>query len=111
MNPSLAKKINNAVPFPCFSAETGQDTMKEVQGASNAENTSLKAVKTILNTVVSEYADYPGHIFSNEASEKISEKTLRVWEVRKPDSDKKEEEMCPPSRKLRRAAELYGNKD
>ena len=49
--------------------------MKEVQGASTVENTSLKSARTTLSTVVNDYADYQDHILSNEASEKISEKT------------------------------------
>ena len=40
LNPKLDnKKSDKAVPFLCFSTETGQDTMKELQGASTAENT------------------------------------------------------------------------
>ena len=34
-------------------------------------------------------------------------KTLSLWDVTKQDSDENEDEMSPPSRKLRRAAELY----
>ena len=55
--------------------KTGQDTTKEVQGASTVENISLKSARTIFSTVVNEYAGYQDHIFSNEASEKKSEKT------------------------------------
>ncbi|XP_075253306.1 uncharacterized protein LOC142345105 [Convolutriloba macropyga] len=35
------KKSDQAVPFACFSTDTGQDAMKEVQGASSVENTSI----------------------------------------------------------------------
>ena len=49
--------------------------MKEVQGESTVENTSLRSARTTLSTVVNEYADYQDHIFSDKASEKISEKT------------------------------------
>ena len=127
------KKIDKAVPFSCFSTETGQDTMKVVQGATTVENTSLKSARTILSTVVNGYTDYQDLISSNEASEKISEKlpsnvsnrnivhkrlsreglllsiTLSVWDVKKPDSDENEDKMCPPSCKFRRTAELYSN--
>ena len=37
-----------------FFCETELDTMKEVQGESTVENTSLKSAKTILSTVVNE---------------------------------------------------------
>ena len=69
------KRSDKAVPFSCFSTETGQDTMKEVQGASAVENTSFKSARSILSTVVNDYTDCHDHILSNEASEKISEKT------------------------------------
>ena len=69
------KKLDSAVPFPCFSTETGQDTLEAVQGASTVENTPLKSARTILSTIVNEHADYWDHILSNEAKEKISEKT------------------------------------
>ena len=49
--------------------------MKVVQGATTVENTSLKSARTILSTVVNDYTDYEDLISSNEASEKISEKT------------------------------------
>ena len=49
--------------------------MKAVQGASTVENTSLKSAITILDTVVNDYTDYKDQILSNEATEKISEKT------------------------------------
>ena len=42
------KKFDKAVPFSCFSTETGQDTMKEVQGASTVENTSFKSAEPSL---------------------------------------------------------------
>ena len=75
LNPKLDnKKSDKAVHFSCFSTETGQDTMKEVQGASTVENTSFKSTRTILSTVVNDYTDHQDHILSNEASEKISEK-------------------------------------
>ena len=57
------KKLDRAVTFLCFPTETGQDTLKEVQGASTVENTSLKFARTILKTVFNEYADYQDHIF------------------------------------------------
>ena len=76
LKPKLViKKSDKAVPFSCFSTETEQDTMKEVQGASTVENISFKSVRTILSTVVKDYKVYQDHILSNEASEKISEKT------------------------------------
>ena len=76
LNPKLDnKKSDKAVPFSCFSTETGQDTIKEVQGASTVENTSFKSARTILSTVVNDYTDFQDHILSNKASEKISEKT------------------------------------
>ena len=59
-----SKNCNKAVPFSCFTTETGQDTMKEVEGASTVENTSLKSAKTILRKVVNECADNQDHIFS-----------------------------------------------
>ena len=37
--------------------------MKEVQGASNVENTSLKSARAILSKVVGEGADYQDHTF------------------------------------------------
>ena len=75
-NPKLDnKKFDKAVPFLCFSTETGQDTMKEVQGASTVEINSFKSARTILSTLVNDYTDYQDHILSNDASEKISEKT------------------------------------
>ena len=64
------KKIDKAVPFSFSSTETGQNTKKEEQRASTVENESLKSAKTILSTVVNEYADYQDHIFYNEASKK-----------------------------------------
>ena len=69
------KKSDQAVPFAWFSTDTGQDALKEVQGASSVENTSTKSARTILSTVLNDYTDYQDHILSNEASEKISEKT------------------------------------
>ena len=76
LNPKLDnKKSGRAVSFLCFSTETGQDTMREVQGASTVENTSTKSARTILSTVVNDYTDYQDLILPNEAIEKISEKT------------------------------------
>ena len=49
--------------------------MKEVQGASTVENTSLKSAETILTKVLDECADNQDHIFSHDAIEAISEKT------------------------------------
>ena len=133
LNPKLNKKSDKAVPFSCFSTKTGQDTIKEVQGASTVEKMSFKSTKTILSTVVNNYADYQDHILSNVASEKKSEKTSVKSEQpasctkktvkrrapavnnpegvgsKNPDGDENEEKMCPPSCKLRRAAELYSN--
>ena len=68
------KKSDTAVFFSCFSTETGQDTMKDVQGASTVENTSLKSAITILGTVVNDCTDYQDHILSNEAIEKYLKK-------------------------------------
>ena len=109
--------------------------MKKVQGASTVENNSLNSARTIRSTVVNEYADCQDHIFSNEESEKVSEKISlkseqpayctqntvkrRVRAVniqesvgsKKQDRDENEDKMCPPSRKLRRAAELINNKN
>ena len=56
--------------------------MKEVHGASTVENTSLKTARAILSTVVNEYSDNRDKIFSNEASEKISEKSYLKFEGR-----------------------------
>ena len=134
LNPKLVnKKSDKAVPFSCFSTETGQDTMKEVQGAWTVENTSFMSARSILSSVVNAYTDNQNHILSNETGEKISEKASlkseqpasctkktvkrRAPAVNKPvrvgsknpDGDENEERMCPPSRKLRRAAELYSN--
>ena len=134
LNPKLDnKKFDKAVPFLCFSTETGQYTMKEVQGTSTVENTSFKSARTIFSTVVKDYTDYQDHILSNDASEKISEKTSIKSEQpasctkktvkrrapavnnperegsENPDGDENEDKMCPPSRKLRRAAELNSN--
>ena len=69
------KKSDQAVPFACFSTDTGQDALKEVQGASSVENTSIKSGRTIFSPVLNDYTDYQDHILSNEASEKITEKT------------------------------------
>ena len=69
-----SKKCDKAVHFLFCSTETGQDTMKEVQGASTVKNTSLKSAKTILSKVVDECADNQDHIFSHDAIEAISEK-------------------------------------
>ena len=55
--------------------ETVQDTNIEVKGASNVENTSHKSARTILCSVVNEYANYQDQIFSQVAIETISEKT------------------------------------
>ena len=109
--------------------------MHEVQGASTLENILLMSARTMLSTAVNEYADYHDHIFSNEENEKTSEKTSlkseqpafctqktvnrRVPAVngpesvgsKKPDVDESEDNMCPPSHKLGRAAELYRNKN
>ena len=109
--------------------------MQEVQGASTLEIIPLKSARNIPSTAVNEYADYQDHIFSNEASEKTSEKTSLKSEQpafctqktvkrrapavnksesvgsKKPDVDENEDNMCPPSHKLRRAAELYRNKN
>ena len=68
------KKSDQAVPFPCFSTDTGQDAMKEVQGASSVENTSIKSARTILSTVLNDYTDCQDYILSNEASEKYLKK-------------------------------------
>ena len=67
-----SKNCDKTVPFSCFSTETGQDTMKEVQGASTVQNTSLKSAKTIHSKLVDECADYQDQFFSHDA---ISEKT------------------------------------
>ena len=107
--------------------------MNEVQGASIVENNLIKSARTILSTVLNDYTDYHDHILSNEASEKIPEKTSLKSEqpascrqktvkrrapavsnpervgIKNPDSDENEDNMGPPSRKLRRAAELYSN--
>ena len=128
-----SKNCDKAVPFLYFPTETGQDTMKEVQGASTVENTSLKSAKTILSKVVDECGDNQDQIFSHDAIEAISEKTSLKCEQsayctqktvkrrapdvnnperegsRKPEVDDKKEKMCPPSVKLRRHTELYGN--
>ena len=127
------KKSNQAVPFACFSTDTGQDALKEVQGASSVENISIKSARTIRSTLLNDYTDYQNHILSNEASEKFFEKTSlkseqpasctqktlkrRAPAVNNPervgsknsDGDENEDNMCPPSCKLRRAAELYSN--
>ena len=66
------KKLDQAVPFACFSTETGQDTMKEVKGASIVEDNSIKPAGNIFSTLFKEYADYQDHIFPNEVSETIS---------------------------------------
>ena len=106
--------------------------MKEVQGASIVENTSIKSARTILSTVLNDYTDYQDHILPNKASEKISQtslkselpasctqKTVKRWTpaVNNPErvgnkisvGDENEDNMCPPSCKLRRASELYCN--
>ena len=69
-----SKNCDKVASLSYFSTETGQDTMKEVQGASTVENTSLKSAKTILSKVVDEGADNQDHIFSHDAIEAISEK-------------------------------------
>ena len=70
-----SKNCDKAVPFLYISTETGQDTTKEVQGASTVENTSLNSAETILSKVLDECADNQDHIFSHDAIEAISEKT------------------------------------
>ena len=126
------KKFDKSVPFSCFSTETEQETMKEVQETSTVENTSLESVKTILSKVVDECADNRDHFFP-DATEAISEKTSLKCEQpayctqktvkrralvvnnperegsRKSEVDENEEKLCPPSSKLRRHTELYGN--
>ena len=136
LEPKLGnKKIDEAVLYSCFSKETGQETIKEVQGASTVENISLKSVRNIFSTAVNECAVYQEYFFSNEASEKTFEKTSLKSEQtayctqkavkrrapavnksesvgsKKPDVDENEDNMCPPSHKLRWAAELYRNKN
>ena len=98
--------------------------MKEVQGASIVENTSIKSARTILSTVLNDYTDYQDHILSNEASKKISEQislkselpascTQKTVKRRTPavnnpervgcknsDGDENEDNMCPPPCKL-----------
>ena len=54
--------------------------MKEVQGASNVENTSLKSARTIFSKVVGEGADYQDHTFCHDAIEAISAKTSQKCE-------------------------------
>ena len=102
--------------------------MTEVQAASTVENTSRKSAKKLPTTVVDEYADHQDHIFSNEASETVpgkaslkseqpaycAQKTVkrRAHIFNNPESegskkregDENKEKMCPPSRKLIRAA-------
>ena len=127
------KTFDKAVPFTCFSIETGQETMKEVQETSTVENTSLESIKSILSKVVEECADNRDHFFSRDATEAISEKTSLKCEQpayctqktvkrmalvvnnperegsRKSEVDEKGEKMCPPSSKVRRQTELCGN--
>ena len=127
------RKCDKAVPFSRFSTETGQDTMNEVQGASTVDKTSLNSAETILSKVVDKCADNQDHNFSHNAIEAISEKTSLKCEQpayrtqktvkrralavnnperegsRKPEVDEKVEKMCPPSGKLRRHTELFGN--
>ena len=101
----VIKKFDKAAFFSCFSPETGQDTMKEVQEAFVVENTSLMSVRTIFSTNIDRDEDYQGKIISNDASETISAKTsinceqpaycrqkttrrkapagLRVWEIKR----------------------------
>ena len=107
--------------------------MKEVQGASIVENTSIKSARTTVSTVLNDYTDYQDHILSNEASKKISKKTSlkselqasctqktvkgRTPAVNNPervgsknsDGDENEDNMCPPSCKLRPPSEWYSN--
>ena len=121
-----SRNCDKAVPFSCFTTETGQDTMKEIQGEATVENTSLKSAKTLRSKLVDECADNQDHIFSHDAFEALSEKTSIKCEQpayctqktvkkrapavnnperegsRKPEVDEKEEKMCPPSGKLRR---------
>ena len=127
------KKFDKSVPCSCFSTETEQETMKEVQETSTVDNTSLESVKTSLSKVVDECADNRDHFFSPDATEAISDKTSLKCEQpayctqktvkrralvvnnperegsRKTEVDENEEKMCPPSSKLRRHTELYGN--
>ena len=125
------KKFDKSVPFSCFSTETEQETMKEVQETSTVENTVLESVRTILSEVVDECADNRDHFFP-DATEAISEKTSLKCEQpayctqktvkrralvnnperegsRKSEFDENEEKLCPPSSKLRRHTELYDN--
>ena len=73
LTPNLGKKFDQAVPFVCFSAETGLHTMKEVKGASIVEDTSIKPARNIFSTLFKEYAEYQDHNFPNETSEAKSE--------------------------------------
>ena len=52
------KKSDHAVPFACFSTDTGQGALKELQGASSVENNSIKSARTILSTILNDYTDY-----------------------------------------------------
>ena len=106
---------------------------EDVLGASTVKNFSFKSARTIYSTVVNDYTDYQDYFLSNEPSEKISEKVSLKSEQpasrtkktvkrrapaadnpervgrKNPDGDENEDKMCPPSRKLRRAAEFYSN--
>ena len=109
-------------------------TLDKIQrGASIVENASIKSAVTIVSAVLNDYTNYQDHILSNEASEKIFEKPSLKSEQpascsqktvkrrapavnnpervgsKNPDGNENEDNICPPSRKLRRAAELYSN--
>ena len=52
LTPCLAtKKIDETFHFSCFSTETDQGTMTEVQGASVVKKTSLNAARSNLSTI------------------------------------------------------------
>ena len=67
------------MPFACSSAETGQESMKEVQGASMVKIISLKTARNILSRVVNEYADYKDLLSPNEANGTKTSKLRRYF--------------------------------
>ena len=94
--------------------------MKEVQGASRFENTSLETARTILSTVVKSMqitkiifslmrqvkknlTKFPTYMKNRcNVRKRLSREglllsiTLRLWEPRKLDSDKNENKKCSP---------------
>ena len=99
------KKSDQAVPFACFSTDTGQDALKEVQGASSVENTSslpepslvlysmIIQITKIIFYLMKQVKKYLKKLHSNLSNQRLVHKrlsreglllsiTLKEWEVK-----------------------------